>query len=140
MENKKPSRFGVVGMVAAAFFIAEFGDKTELATVSLVAQYQNAISVFVGATVGMLLADGIGIVVGVIFCKRIPQRTFNWVSAVIFVLFGLIGVYQVLPVYVGLVYTALILLVLTVFSVATMVVLAKRQKKSKTVKEARLRS
>src|SRR5665647_3384571 len=73
-EDKKLSKFGAVATVAIAFFIAEFGDKTQLATISLAAEYQNAVSVLMGTTLGMLVADGIGIVIGVMLCKRIPQR------------------------------------------------------------------
>ena len=121
VEKKKASRFGVVATVAIAFFIAEFGDKTQLATISLAAQYQNAISVFIGATIAMLVADGIGIIIGVVFCKRIPERTFKWLSATIFVIFGLIGLYEVLPAKIGLAYTAFILIVANFrFSVSLM--------------------
>ena len=127
-ENKKPSRFGITATVAIAFFIAEFGDKTQLATISLVAQYQNAISVFVGATIAMLVADGLGIIVGVVFCKRLPERTFKWLSATIFVLFGLIGLYEVLPAKIGFGYTAVALLAVTVFSVAVMLILSRKQR------------
>jgi len=127
-ENTKISRFGVVATVALAFFIAEFGDKTQLATLSLAVQYQNSISVLIGATLAMLVADGIGIVVGVVLCRRIPQRKFKWLSAVIFVLFGLVGIYEVLSVKIGLGYTGLILTVLAAFSVSAMYVLYKRQK------------
>ena len=128
-ENKKPSRFGITGTVAIAFFIAEFGDKTQLATISLVAQYKNAISVFVGASIAMFVADGLGIVVGVVFCKRLPELTFRWLSASIFVLFGLIGLYEVLPAKIGLEYTTIALLVLTVFSVSSMLILARKQRR-----------
>jgi putative Ca2+/H+ antiporter (TMEM165/GDT1 family) len=127
-ENKKPSRFGITATVAITFFVAEFGDKTQLATISLVAQYQNAISVFLGASIAMLVADGLGIIVGVVFCKRIPERAFKWLSAAIFVLFGLIGLYEVLPAKIGLDYTALALVGLTVFSVSAMLILARKQK------------
>ncbi|HLN89292.1 MAG TPA: TMEM165/GDT1 family protein, partial [Candidatus Binatia bacterium] len=48
-KDVKVSRFGVVATVGITFFIAEFGDKTQLATLSLAAQYQNPISVLVGA-------------------------------------------------------------------------------------------
>ena len=129
VKKEKVSRFGVVATVAIAFFIAEFGDKTQLATISLVAQYQNAVSVFIGATVAMLVADGLGIIVGVVFCKRIPERILKWLSATIFVVFGLIGLYEVLPAKVGFAYTALTLLALTVFSVTAMLVLARKQKR-----------
>ena len=128
VEKEKVSQFGVVATVAIAFFITEFGDKTQLATISLAAQYQNPISVFVGATLAMLVADGIGIMVGVVFCKRIPERIFKWLSAAIFVLFGLIGLYEVLPAKIGLGYTTFILIALTVISISAMLILARKQK------------
>jgi putative Ca2+/H+ antiporter (TMEM165/GDT1 family) len=127
-ENKKPSKYGVTATVAIAFFVAEFGDKTQLATISLVAQYQNAISVFVGASIAMLVADGSGIIVGVVFCKRLPERTFKRLSAAIFVLFGLIGLYEVLPAKVGLNYTVISLVVLTIFSASAILILSRKQK------------
>lgn len=127
-ETKKVSRYGAVATVAIAFFIAEFGDKTQLATISLAAEYQNPVSVLLGTTLGMLVADGVGIVVGVVLCKRIPQRKIKWFSAIIFVLFGLVGVYGVLSVKVGLGYTALILALLTIISAYAMFAISKRQK------------
>jgi putative Ca2+/H+ antiporter (TMEM165/GDT1 family) len=57
-ETKKVSRYGTVATVAIAFFIAEFGDKTQRATISLAAEYQNPVSVLMGTTIGMLIADG----------------------------------------------------------------------------------
>lgn len=127
-EAKKISRYGAVATVAIAFFIAEFGDKTQLATISLAAEYQNPLSVLIGTTLGMLVADGVGIVVGVVLCKRIPQRKIKWFSALIFVLFGLVGVYEVLSVKVGLGYTALILAVLAALSAYAMFAISKKQK------------
>lgn len=136
VKKEKVSRFGIVAAVAIAFFVAEFGDKTQLATISLVAQYQNAISVFVGATIAMLVADGIGIIVGVVFCKRIPERTFKWLSAVIFVIFGLVGVYEVLSVKIGLGFTALTLLFLIVISIFSMLILARKQRSTNNSQKA----
>jgi len=126
--DKKASRFGVVGTVFLAFFIAEFGDKTQLATISLAAQYQSAVSVFIGATLGMLLADGIGIVAGVVLGKRIPQRTINWVSATIFLVFGLVGVYDVLSSKIGLAYTALTLMLLIFFFISAIIFITRRNR------------
>ena len=127
-EKIKVSRFGVVATVAVAFFVAEFGDKTQLVTLSLAVQYQNSVSVLIGATLAMLVADGIGIVVGVVLCRRVPQRKFKWLSAVIFVLFGLVGIYEVLSVKINLGYTALVLAVLATLSVSAMFAMYKRQK------------
>jgi Ca2+/H+ antiporter, TMEM165/GDT1 family len=76
----------------------------------------------------MLIADGVGIMVGVVLCKRIPQRKIKWFSALIFVLFGLVGIYEVLSVKVGLGYTALVLAVLATLSAYAMLAISKKQK------------
>ncbi len=126
-EEKRTSRFGAVATVGIAFFIAEFGDKTQLATISLAAQYQNPLCILAGTTLGMLIADGVGIIIGVVLCRRIPQRKIKWFSAIIFVLFGLVGVYEVLSAKVGFGYTALTMALLTVVSVYAMYAVSKRQ-------------
>ena len=127
-ENSvKVSRFGVIATVGFTFFVAELGDKTQLTTLSIVVQYQNPLSVLVGATLAMIVADGIGIIIGVVFCKRIPQRKLKWLSTIIFMLFGLVGVYDVLWAKIGLGYTALVLGLLTVFSVYAIYVISQRQ-------------
>lgn len=127
-KKTKVSRFGVVATVAVAFFVAEFGDKTQLATLSLAAQYHSPVSVLVGATLAMLVADGVGIVIGVVLCKRIPQHKLKWLSAVIFVLFGLVGVYEVLLGKVGVGYTVLVLGLLAAVSSVLMFIISKEQK------------
>ncbi|MGO8805083.1 MAG: TMEM165/GDT1 family protein [Candidatus Bathyarchaeia archaeon] len=127
-ENTKSSRFGVVGTVAAAFFIAEFGDKTQLTTISLAAEYQSAIAVLFGAVLGMLVADGVGIALGVVLGKHIPERILKWVSAAIFVVFGLVGVYEVLNRQIGLSYTALALAFMVVFCLTVSLLLTRKQK------------
>jgi putative Ca2+/H+ antiporter (TMEM165/GDT1 family) len=127
-ENPKPSRFGIVGTVAAAFFIAEFGDKTQLTTISLAAEYQSALAVLFGAVLGMLVADGIGIAVGVVLGKHIPEKILKWASAAIFIVFGLVGVYEVLNRQIGLAYTAFALAVLIVFCLAATLLLTRKSK------------
>ena len=93
-ENRK-TRFGAVMTVTVAFFIAELGDKTQLATIALAARFpDNPVGILAGTTTGMLIADAIGICVGVVMCRKIPERTIKLVSAGAFVLFGLIGCYQ----------------------------------------------
>jgi Ca2+/H+ antiporter, TMEM165/GDT1 family len=95
-EDKKISRFGPIATVAIAFFLAEMGDKTQLATISLAVKYNSMLFVLMGTTLAMLVADSIGILVSVVLCKCIPEKTIKWVSAGIFVIFGFIGVYTAL--------------------------------------------
>jgi putative Ca2+/H+ antiporter (TMEM165/GDT1 family) len=85
--------------VAVAFFFAEMGDKTQLATVAIATQYQSIIGVWLGTTSGMLVADAIGIIVGIVLGKRIPERFIKWFAAIIFIGFGVVGLYQTLPMY-----------------------------------------
>jgi putative Ca2+/H+ antiporter (TMEM165/GDT1 family) len=127
-ENIKISRFGVVATVGVAFFVAEIGDKTQLATLSLAVQYDSPVTVLVGAILAMLVADGIGIVIGVVFCRRIPRHKLKWLSAIIFVLFGLIGIYEVLNSKIGLNYIAFTLGTIVTVSAGLMYVLSKKQK------------
>src|SRR5512137_625094 len=83
--------------VAVAFFIAEMGDKTQLATISLAVKYNAIWSVWMGTTAGMMVADAIGIGVGIVMGKRIPERAVKWGAAAIFVAFGLWGLWENLP-------------------------------------------
>jgi len=83
--------------VAVAFFLAEMGDKTQLATVALAAKYQTIIPVWMGTTTGMVIADVIGIVVGIVLGKKINATAVKWCAASIFVVFGMIGLYQYIP-------------------------------------------
>ncbi len=86
--------------VAVAFFFAEMGDKTQLATVALAAEYKNILYVWFGTTTGMLIADAIGIGVGIVLGKKIPERLIKWVAAVVFIFFGISGLYETIsPAY-----------------------------------------
>jgi putative Ca2+/H+ antiporter (TMEM165/GDT1 family) len=132
-ENiKKFSQFGVIGAVGISFFIAEFGDRTQLATISLAAEYQNALSVLIGATLGMLVADAVAIGVGVVLGKHIPQRTVKWLSATIFMIFGLTDLYEVLSAKIGLAYAALFLVVAIVFCILVAMLITRKKKPKET--------
>jgi putative Ca2+/H+ antiporter (TMEM165/GDT1 family) len=80
--------------ITIAFFTAEMGDKTQLATVALAAKYNSVLSVWLGTITGMLLADAIGIIVGIVLGKKIPDRMIKWGSALIFIGFGIFGLYE----------------------------------------------
>ncbi len=95
-EETRARPFGPVTTVAIAFFLAEMGDKTQLATVSLAVQYSNPFGVLMGTTLGMLVADSIGICAGVMLKKYVPDRAVKWGAAVIFIAFGLYGILKAL--------------------------------------------
>jgi len=87
-------RFSPFWTVAVAFFIAEMGDKTQLATVSLAVKFNSVWFVWMGTTAGMMVADAIGIVVGIVMGKRIPERTVKWGAATTFIAFGMYGLWE----------------------------------------------
>lgn len=72
---------------SVAFFLAELGDKTMLATITLATTYPP-VGIWVGSTVGMVAADGLAIVVGRLLGARLPERAVKIGAAVLFVLFG----------------------------------------------------
>lgn len=111
-EEVRPSRFGPVLTVAAALLLAEFGDKTQLMTVSIAADpaaalrtlgslggslhapsagtFATSFGVWLGSSLGFIAADAIAIVVGAVLGARLPERLIARLSAVVFVLFGAI--------------------------------------------------
>jgi Ca2+/H+ antiporter, TMEM165/GDT1 family len=90
------SRFGPFGTVAVAFFLAEMGDKTQFATITLAARYQTVLPVLLGTTTGMMLADGFGILVGKALYKVIPAHMLKWLAALVFIGCGILGLYGAL--------------------------------------------
>jgi putative Ca2+/H+ antiporter (TMEM165/GDT1 family) len=95
-ENRK-TRFGPVATVTVGFFIAEMGDKTQLATIALATRFPGSpLWILLGTTTGMIIADAVGIIIGVVLSKKIPERKVKLVSAALFILFGFIGGAQVM--------------------------------------------
>ncbi|MCX7913245.1 MAG: TMEM165/GDT1 family protein [Thermodesulfovibrionales bacterium] len=90
-------KFSPFWTVFIAFFIAEMGDKTQLATIALAADYNVFLPVWVGTTLGMVIANALGIFVGALMGKKIPERTIKWIAALIFMTFGFMGLYESLP-------------------------------------------
>jgi putative Ca2+/H+ antiporter (TMEM165/GDT1 family) len=74
--------------VISSFVLAELGDKTMLATVALASEH-NWAGVWIGATAGMVLADGAAIAVGAVLHKRLPERFLHGLASVLFLFFGL---------------------------------------------------
>jgi putative Ca2+/H+ antiporter (TMEM165/GDT1 family) len=88
-ENEKESRYGAYLTTVVAFFLAEMGDKTQLATVALAARYQSIELVTVGTTIGMMLTDGMAVFFGDIITKRISMNFIRILAAILFCAFGL---------------------------------------------------
>ncbi|MGB7543204.1 MAG: TMEM165/GDT1 family protein [Burkholderiales bacterium] len=80
---------GVFATALAAFFIAEMGDKTQLATVALAARFQSLATVVAGTTLGMMIANVPAVLVGEKLAERIPLGFVRWLAAGLFILTGL---------------------------------------------------
>ncbi len=94
-EAAKPSRFGAFGTTLIAFFLAEMGDKTQIATVALAARYEDLVAVVAGTTLGMMIADVPAVFVGDKLARKVPMRLVHAIAAGIF---GLLGVLTLLNV------------------------------------------
>ena len=81
-------RFGVFGTTVVAFFLAEMGDKTQIATVMLAAQYSAYFWVVAGTTLGMMLANAPVVWLGERVTRLVPIRIVHVVSALIFLALG----------------------------------------------------
>ncbi|MDR1696529.1 MAG: TMEM165/GDT1 family protein [Endomicrobium sp.] len=73
------------------FFISEFGDKTQLATMSLSMKYGSPLFVLLGASLGMIAANAVGIAVGALLGKKVPAGVIKKVAAFLFIALGIIG-------------------------------------------------
>jgi putative Ca2+/H+ antiporter (TMEM165/GDT1 family) len=87
-DEKIVPRFGVFATTVLAFFLAEMGDKTQIATVMLAAQYSDWFWVVMGTTLGMLLANAPVVWLGERITRRIPLTLVHRISAAIFVVLG----------------------------------------------------
>ncbi len=96
-ETGGTPRFGVFGTTVVAFFLAEMGDKTQVATVMLAAQYSAYFWVVAGTTLGMMLANAPVVWLGERITRRVPIRAVHVVSAVIFLVLGLIALFAPAP-------------------------------------------
>jgi Ca2+/H+ antiporter, TMEM165/GDT1 family len=87
-EESRLARFGVFSTTVLAFFLAEMGDKTQIATVALAAKYSAFYSVVAGTTFGMMLADVPAVLLGDRVTKIVPVRVIRTVAAAVFLLLG----------------------------------------------------
>ena len=87
-DDAKFASYGVFGTTLVAFFLAEMGDKTQVATVALAAQYQALFAVVAGTTLGMMIANVPAVLLGDRIADRMPVRLVHSVAAAIFAILG----------------------------------------------------
>ena len=80
--------FQVFILTVGLFFLAEMGDKTQIATIALGAKYSDVVSVTIGTTLGMMLANAPAVWIGQKFTKRMPIKWVHAVAAVTFIAIG----------------------------------------------------
>ncbi len=85
-EPKKA--LGVFGATLVAFFLAEMGDKTQVATIAMAAHYPSPVMVVVGTTLGMLIADVAAVFIGDKLAGRIPMKLVHGIAAAMFAVLG----------------------------------------------------
>lgn len=87
-ESAFAKRFGVFGATLITFFLAEMGDKTQIATIALAAHYGSALLVVAGTTLGMLIADVPAVFIGDKLANKIPMRLVHSIAALVFAILG----------------------------------------------------
>ena len=88
-QDARFARFGIFGATLLAFFLAEMGDKTQVATVALAVQYHAFFSVVAGTTLGMMIANVPAVLMGDRIAHRMPVRLVHTLAAAIFAALGI---------------------------------------------------
>lgn len=88
-DDAAPQRFGPFLTTAVLFFLAEMGDKTQLATVALAAKYHSAVSVTFGTTLGMMFTDGLAVFLGERIAGQVQMKWIRYGAATLFFIFGI---------------------------------------------------
>ncbi len=94
-EAERPLRFGVFGTTVIAFFLAEMGDKTQIATVALAARYTDLVAVVAGTTLGMMLANVPAVLLGDVVARKVSMKLVHGVAAAIFAVLGVLTLFNV---------------------------------------------
>ena len=94
-ETQVAKRLGVFGATLVTFFLAEMGDKTQIATIAMAANYSSPILVVIGTTLGMLIADVPAVFVGDHFSKKIPMKLVHSIAAAMFAAMGILALAKV---------------------------------------------
>lgn len=93
-KSTDKGRFGPIVTVAVAFFLAELGDRTMLATVMVASQQRNFLGVWLGSTLGLLASNILAIITGKLMGRRLPEKYLRYGTAIIFVASGLLALFE----------------------------------------------
>ena len=94
-ESSIAGRYGVFGATAITFFLAEMGDKTQIATVALAAHYSSVLLVVMGTTLGMLIADVPAVFIGNKFAEKVSMKLVHCIAAAVFAILGILTLLNV---------------------------------------------
>jgi len=94
-NTPSPARLGVFGVTLIAFFLAEMGDKTQIATVALAANYASVVGVVMGTTLGMMIANVPAVLLARKFVERVSMKLVHGIAAVIFAVLGVLALFGV---------------------------------------------
>lgn len=89
-ENSITPKFGVFITTLIAFFLAEMGDKTQIATIAMAAKFNSAILVVIGTTLGMMIANVPAVYLGEKLAGKIPLKLVHGICALIFAILGVL--------------------------------------------------
>lgn len=133
-EKEMKHKAGPILAIFGSFFIGELGDKTQLSAITLAANYTNhqlvsTFQVFLGCTLGLILADLIGLIVGVVLKSKMPTGILNAVSFGIFAVFGVISIREAMLLIFGAGIKAVAgcLFITVVFAILCLYIFGKRR-------------
>ncbi|MGB0126388.1 MAG: TMEM165/GDT1 family protein [Rhodocyclaceae bacterium] len=94
-DDSVTTHVGVFGTTVAAFFMAEMGDKTQVATVALAARFPELVWVVAGTTLGMMIANVPAVLFGDVVAKKVPLKLVHTIAAAIFAVLGVLAILNV---------------------------------------------
>jgi Ca2+/H+ antiporter, TMEM165/GDT1 family len=99
-DEREPSqtRFGALLTIIGTFVIAELGDKSTLLTLTVASQQQSFMAVWLGSSLGMMISDGLAILIGKVMGKKLPEKIIKYGSALVFIA---LGVYRMIDAFRG---------------------------------------
>ena len=93
--QRQPARWGVFGTTFIAFFLAEMGDKTQIATVALAARYPDLLAVVLGTTLDMMISNVPAVFLGDAIARRVKMALVHGIAAAVFALLGVLTLLNV---------------------------------------------